>query len=101
MEIRAAGYDKLIGLESELKEITDTSFKFYNLGDLHRRFNSQPIHPITQNLKERKPAKVVIFLMVVHAPKLVEECIERYNLEIKKILLLNQSILISIKKALM
>lgn len=40
MEIRAIGYDKLIGLESELEEVIDTSFKFYDLGDLHRRFNS-------------------------------------------------------------
>ena len=52
MTIRAAGYEKLIDLESELKDYTDTSFKFYDLGDLHRRLNSQPIHPITLKLRE-------------------------------------------------
>lgn len=47
MAIRAVGYDQLIGLESELKDLTDTSFKLYDLGDLHRRLNFHPIHPIT------------------------------------------------------
>ena len=50
MTIRATSYNNLISLESELKELKNTSFKFYDLGDLHRRLNSQPIHPITQNL---------------------------------------------------
>lgn len=39
--------------------------------------------------------------MVVHAPELVKECVERYNLETKNILFLDQYILISINKALM
>lgn len=101
MEIRVVGYDKLIGLESDLKELTDTSFKFYDLGDLHKRLNSQPIHPITQKLKESGLVEVVGFLMVVHAPELVRECIKRYDLEMKQILFPDQSILISINKALM
>ena len=47
MKIKAAGHDKLVGLESELKDLIDTLFKFYDLGDLHRRLNSQPMYPIT------------------------------------------------------
>ena len=101
MFIRALGYDQLIGLESELKNLTDTSFKFYELGDLHQSLNSQPIHPITQKIKESGLVEVARFSMVVQAPKLVSEFIERYNLETKKILLPNQSILLSINKALM
>ena len=79
MEIRATSYDKIIGLESELKELIDTSFKFYNLGDLHRRLNSQSIHPITQKLKDSGLVKEISFPMVVHLPELVRECIERYD----------------------
>ena len=101
MTIKGASYDKLIGLESELKELTYISFKFYDLGDLHRRLNSQPSHPITQKLKESGLVEVAIFLMVVHAPKLVKECNERYNLEKKKIMFPDQCILISINKVLM
>lgn len=101
MTIRAAGYDKLIGLESELKELTDTSFKFYDLGDLHRRLNSQPIHPITQKLKESGLVEAAGFPMAVHTLELVKECIERYNPKTKQILFFDQSILISINKALM
>lgn len=33
MTIRVIDYDNIIGLESELKYLTDTSFKFYDLGD--------------------------------------------------------------------
>ena len=65
MAIKATDYDKRIGLESELKDLTDTSFKFYDLGDLHKRLSSQPIHPITQKLKESGLVEVVGFLMVV------------------------------------
>lgn len=101
MTIKVASYERLMGLESELKELTDTFFKFYNLGDLHRRLNSQPIQPITMKLKKSGLVDAYDFLMVVYAPKLVNECIERYNLETKKILFLDQSILLSINKVLM
>lgn len=47
MAIRVSSYDKLIGMDNALKELIDTYFKFYDLGDLHRILNSQPIHPIT------------------------------------------------------
>ena len=83
MEIKVEGNDKLIGLESDLKELTYTSFEFYDLGDLHRRLNSQPIHLITQNIKESTLVEVVGFPLVVHALDLVRECIKRYNIEIK------------------
>ena len=82
MAIRVAGYDPLVGLENELKNLSDT-FKFFDLGDLHRRLNTQPIHPITQKLKESRLVEVVGFPMVVQALELVRECIERYNLETK------------------
>ncbi len=101
MAIRDVGYDRLISLESELKDYTDTSFKFYNLGDLNRRLNSQSIHPITLKLKESGLLEETKFPMIVHEPKLVKECIERYNLEMKKILFPHQSILLSINKVLM
>ena len=83
MEIKAAGYDKLIGLESELKELTDTSFKLYNLGHLHKRLNSQPIHSSTHKLKVKELVEAAGFPMIVHALELVRECIERYDLETK------------------
>jgi hypothetical protein len=101
MAIRPAGYDKLIGLESELKELTDTSFKFHDLGDLHRRLNSQPIHSITQKLKESRLVEAIGFPLAVYAPKLMRECIERYDPETKQILFPGQSVLILIDKALM
>lgn len=63
--------------------------------------NSQPIHPITQKLKQSGLVEAVTFPMDVQAPELVRECIKRYNLETKQILLPDQSILLSINKALM
>ena len=54
MTIRVAGYENLIGIESELKDLIDTCFKLYNLGNLHGRLSSQPILPITQTIKERR-----------------------------------------------
>ena len=39
--------------------------------------------------------------MAMQAPELVKECIERYNLETKQILLPDQSILLSVNKELM
>ena len=49
---RVVGFDHLIGLESELKKFSDTSFKFYDLSNLHKILNTEPLHPITQKLKE-------------------------------------------------
>ena len=83
MVIRAAS------LESEFRSFLDTLIKFYDLGDLHRRLNSQPIHLITHKLKESGLVEAAGFPMAVQAPKLVKECIERYNLETKQILLLD------------
>ena len=71
MEIKASSYEKIIGLESELKELSNTSFKFYNLGDLHRRLNSQPIHPITQELKDSGLVEDSRFPMVLNELELV------------------------------
>ena len=89
MTMRAASYAKLIILESELKYLTNTSFKFNDLHDLHRRLNFQPVHPITQKLKESGLVEAAIFPMVVQAPELIRECIERYDPKMKKILLPN------------
>ena len=49
MGIRETSYDKLIGLESELKHLTNTSFEFYDLGDLHKRLNSYPFTQLPKN----------------------------------------------------
>lgn len=84
MEIRVVGYDRLIGLESELNIFLDTLFKFYDLGDLYRRLNSYPIHPITQKLKESRLVEAIGFPMVMQVLELVKECIERYNPETKQ-----------------
>lgn len=101
METRVAGYECLIGLEIELKHYSGTSFKLYDLGDLHKRINSQPIHLITLKIKESGLAEANGFPMVVHAHKLAKDCIERYNLEMIQILFPGQSILLSINKVLM
>lgn len=54
-----------------------------------------------QKIKESGLVEGAIFLMAVHALKLVRECIKRNNLDTKQILFPDQSILISINKALM
>ena len=77
MEIKVIGYDHLIGLESVLKNHSNTSFKFYDLGDLHRRLNTQSIHPITLKLKESGLVKANRLPVDTHAQKLVNECINR------------------------
>ena len=89
MVIRAIGYNKLIGLESGLKYLTNTSFQFYNLGDLHRRLNTQPIHLITKKLKESGLVETTNFTMAVDHPELVKKCIKSYNMETKHILFPN------------
>ena len=101
MEIKVVGYDRLIGLESDLKHFSDTSFKFYDLGDLHRRLNTHPIHPITQKLKESGLVLVIGFPMAMQVPIFLKECVEIYNPETKYILLPSQSILLSVNKELM
>lgn len=96
MAVKASSYERLIGLENELKEVSDTSLRFFDLGDLHRRLNSILIHPITQKLKESGLVQAVGFLMVVQALELVRECIEKYNPQTKQILFPDQSVLLYI-----
>lgn len=63
MEIKTIGSDHLARLESELKNFSNTSFKFFDLGVLHTRLNTEPIHPITQKLKESGLVEGVRFPM--------------------------------------
>ena len=83
MTIKDIGYDKLIGLENELKQFIDTSFKFYDLRDLHIILNSQSIHQITQKIKESRLVEVSHFPNAFHTLELVKEFTKRYNLKKK------------------
>lgn len=65
MGSNTVGYDHLVGLESELNNLSYTSFKFFNLCDMHKRLNTQPIHPITYKLKESGLVEAIRFPMVV------------------------------------
>ena len=77
MVVKASSNDILIVLKSELKEVSNTSLRFFDLKDLHRRLNSHPIHPIRQKLKDIGLVEFVGFQMEFKAPKLVRECIEK------------------------
>lgn len=101
MEIRASGYDRLVGIESQLKYFDNTSFKLYDLGDLHRRLSTQPIHLIIQKLKESGLIETTFFPMAMQAPDLVRECIKRYNPKTRQIFFPDQSVLLSMDKELM
>lgn len=91
MTAKASGSDRLIGLGSDLKEVSNTSLRFFDLRDFHRRLNSHPIHPpITQKLKDSGLVEDARFPIAVQAPNLVRECIEKYNVVTKEILFPDQ-----------
>ncbi len=52
MAVKASGYDRLIALESELKEVSDTSLRLFYLKDLHRRFNTLQSTQLLRSLKK-------------------------------------------------
>lgn len=79
MVVKASCKKRLIGFESELKDVSDTSLRFFDCGDLHRRLNSVPIHPIIQKLKESGQVEAIGFPMAVQAPEPFRECIKKYN----------------------
>ena len=56
----------------------------------------EPIHPIMEKLRGSGLVEVVRFLVAVQAPELIIECINHYNMDTKKILLPNQTLVISI-----
>ena len=98
MATRFAGFDGLGGIKSTWQNITDTSLHFFNMQDFQRRLRMEPIHHITKKLQGNWLVEAARFLVAVQAPELIIECINHYNLDTKKILLPNQTMLISIDR---
>ena len=98
---RIGGVDKLPGLGSGLKTYSNTLFKFYNLKDLHKRLNAHHIHPITLKLKESGLVEVVGLLLVIYALELLHECISKYDPKTKKIMMLDNFVLLSFSQEVM
>lgn len=79
MTMKFAGYANLNGIDSEWKGLTDTRLKFYDLGDLHRRLRSKPIHLVARKLKESGLVEAARFPVANQAPKLILERIAHYD----------------------
>ena len=98
MATRFTNFDGLGRIKSTWKNIIDTSLHFFNMQDFQRRLWIEPIHPITKKLQECGLVETTAFLVAVQAPELIVECVNHYNLDTKKILLLDQTMLISIDR---
>ena len=98
MAARFAGFDGLSGIKSAWSTIMDTSLCFYDMQDFQRRLRTEPVHPITERLKGSGLVEAAGFPVAVQAPELIIECINHYNPDTKKILLPDQTVLISIDR---
>ena len=98
MATRFAGFDGLGGIKSAWSTITDTLLRFYDMQDFQRRLRAEPVHPIMEKLQGSRLVEATGFPVVVQAPELILECINHYNPDTKKILLPNQTMLISIDR---
>ena len=83
MVARFAGFDGLGGIKSTWSTIMDTSLHFYDMQDFQRRLREKHVHPITKKLQGSGLVEAAGFLVVVQAPKLILECINHYNPDIK------------------
>ena len=79
MEARFCGFDGLNGIKSTLQNLTDTSLRFYDMEDFQRRLGAEPIHPITEKLRDSGLVEAAGFPVVVQAPELIYKCINHYN----------------------
>lgn len=95
MVTKFVGYDNLNAIDCELKSLSDTQLRFYDLGDLHRRLNSEPLHPIARKLKESG------LVEAVQALELILECIARYDPSTHRIKMPNNQVLLTIDRKTM
>ena len=98
MAARFSGFDGLNGIKSTLQNLTDTSLRFYDMQDFQWRLKAEPIHPITKRLRGSGLVEAVGFPVAVQAPKLIYECINHYDLDIRQIMLPDHTVLISIDR---
>ena len=76
----------------------DTSLYFYDMQDFQKRVRSEPIHPISEKLRGCGLVEAAGFPVAVQVPELIYECINRYKLDTKQIVLPNDTVLISIDR---
>ena len=101
MAARFVGFDGLNGIKSTLQNLTDTSLHFFDMQDFQKRLKSKPIHPITERLQGSGLVEAIGFPMAVQAIELIYEYINHYNLDTRKIVLPDHTVLISIDRQTM
>ena len=62
---RFCRFDSLNGIKSTLQNLTDTSLRFYDMEDFQRRLGAEPIHPITEKLRDSGLVEAARFLVAV------------------------------------
>lgn len=96
MATKHARFHDLLSLKSQLQNLSDTSLRLFHLTDFEKGVIVMNAHPIIDKLWGKGLVEAIGSPIVMQGLELISECIAHYNLDTKKILLLNDNVLLSI-----